>query len=393
MWENRCKIAVSGVGYSQATRTAERPLAAHALDAVKAAVADSGLKMSDIDGLATYPELPATGHAEVDGISIVSVNCMMAMLKLPNLTWHIQTGSVNIGGAVQQAVNALLAGACKYAVVWRAMHNPKGTYQNLPGTYAPGALQFTAPYGFGGPGQHMAVAYTRYLEKNNQSRDKMVTLAVTQRKHGLKNPHSYFKEPLTAEDYFNSRMVAHPFCLYDCDIPVQGAVAIVLTAADRARDLKPTPAYLAGYGQRLHFEVAGRIGSLAPYMEGGRSSAQLTWERSGFTPKDVDVAQIYDGFSASVMYGLESYGFCKEGEGLDFIQDGRIELDGELPLNTFGGSLSTGRIHGLWHIIEGVLQASGRAGARQVKDVNVSFVGASAPIVQGTTFIFVKEPY
>jgi acetyl-CoA acetyltransferase len=393
MWENRCKVAVSGVGFSKATRTAEIPLAAHALQAVKAAVEDSGLRLSEIDGLATYPELPATGHAEVDGISIVSVNCMMAMLKLPNLTWHMQTGSVNIGGAVQTATNALLAGMCKYAVVWRAMHNPKGTYQNLPGAYAQGALQFTGPYGFGGPGQGMAVAYTRYLEKNNQSRDKMVTLAVTQRKHGLKNPHSYFKEPLTPEDYFNSRMVAHPFCLYDCDIPVQGAVAIVLTTADRARDLRPRPAYLAGYGQRLHFEVAGRIGSLAPYMEGGQSSSRLTWERSGFSPKDVDVAQIYDGFSASVMYGLESYGFCKEGEGLDFIQDGRIELDGELPLNTFGGSLSTGRIHGLWHIIEGVLQASGRAGERQVKDVNVSFVGASAPIVQGTTFIFVKEPY
>ena len=148
MWENRCKIAVSGVGFSKATRTAETPLAAHALQAVKAAVADSGLTMSDIDGLATYPELPATGHTEVDGISIVSTNCMMAMLKLPNLTWHIQTGSVNIGGAVQQAVNALLAGVCKYAVVWRAMHNPKGTYQNLPGAYANGALQFTGPYGF-----------------------------------------------------------------------------------------------------------------------------------------------------------------------------------------------------------------------------------------------------
>jgi acetyl-CoA acetyltransferase len=393
MWDNRCKVALSGVGYSKATRLADRPLAAHALDAVKAAVADSGLRMEDIDGLTTYPELPATGHAEVDGISIVSVNCMMAMLKLPNLAWHIQTGSVNIGGAFQQAVNALLAGVCKYAVVWRAMHNPKGTYQNLPGQYAPGALQFTAPYGFGGPGQGMAVAYTRYLEKNNQKREKMVTLAVTQRKHGLKNPHSYFKAPLTPEEYFESRMVAYPFCLYDCDIPVQGAVAVVLTTAERARDLKPKPAYLAGYGERLKFEVAGRIGSLANYMEGGSSSAKLTWERSGFGPKDVDVAQIYDGFSASVLYGLESYGFCKEGEALDFIQDGRMELDGELPINTFGGSLSTGRIHGLWHIIEGALQASGRAGERQVKDVNVSFVGASAPIVTGTTFIFVKEPY
>ncbi len=393
MWANRCKVAVSGVGFSKATRTAETPLAAHALQAVKAAVEDSGLALSDIDGLATYPELPATGHTEVDGISIVSVNCMMAMLKLPKLTWHIQTGSVNIGGAVQQAVNALLAGVCTYAVVWRAMHNPRGTYQNLPGTYAHGPLQFTAPYGFGGPGQGMAVAYTRWLERNNQNREKMATLAVTQRRHGLKNPHSYFKAPLTREDYLDSRMIAYPFCLYDCDIPVQGAVAIVLTTADRARDLQPRPAYLAGYGQRLHFEVAGRIGSLSSYMEGGHSSAQLTWERSGFTPKDVDVAQIYDGFSASVIYGLESYGFCKEGEALDFIQDGRMELDGELPLNTFGGSLSTGRIHGLWHIIEGVLQASGRAGERQVKNVNVSFVGASAPIVQGTTFIFVKEPY
>ena len=99
MWDNRCKIAVSGVGFSKATRTAERPLAAHALDAVKDAVADSGLRMEDIDGLSTYPELPATGHAEVDGISVVSVNCMMAMLKLPNLSWHIQVGSVKIGRA------------------------------------------------------------------------------------------------------------------------------------------------------------------------------------------------------------------------------------------------------------------------------------------------------
>ena len=394
MWDNRCKIAVSGVGYSKVSRTAEIPLAAHALTAVKEAVADSGLQMSDIDGLATYPELPATGHAEVDGISVVSVNCMMAMLKLPALTWHIQVGTTNIGGAVQQAVNALLAGVCKYAVVWRAMHNPRGTYQNLPGAYAAGATQFTAPYGFGGPGQGMAVAYTRWLERNGQSRDKMATLAVTQRKHTQHNPHAYFYgTPLTREDYFASRMVAYPFCLFDCDIPVQGAVAIVLTTADRARDLKPTPAYMAGYGQRLHFEVAGRIGSLSSYMEGGSSSAKLTWERSGFSPKDVDVAQIYDGFSASVIYGLESYGFCKEGEALDFIQDGRIELDGELPLNTFGGSLGTGRIHGLWHIIEGALQASGRAGSRQVKDANVSFVGASAPIVTGTTFIFVGEPY
>src|SRR5919199_2134187 len=179
MWENRCKVAVSGVGFSKVSRTAETPLAVHALTAVKEAVADSGLKMTDIDGLATYPELPATGHAEIDGISIVSVNCMMAMLKLPDLTWHIQVGTVNIGGAVQQAVNALLAGVCNYAVVWRAMHNPRGTYQNLPGAYAAGAAQFTAPYGFGGPGQGMAVPSTRWPSRRNQKPGKMATPAGT----------------------------------------------------------------------------------------------------------------------------------------------------------------------------------------------------------------------
>src|ERR671928_1994490 len=142
MWDNRCKVALSGVGFSKVTRSAEIPLAAHALTAVKAAVEDSGLTLSDIDGLATYPELPATGHAEIDGISIVSVNCMMAMLKLPKLTWHIQTGSVNIGGAVQQAINALLAGMCKYAVVWRAGGNPRGASQKLPRGVGGGAGPF-----------------------------------------------------------------------------------------------------------------------------------------------------------------------------------------------------------------------------------------------------------
>src|SRR5207247_4078383 len=140
MWEHRCKVAVSGVGFSKVTRSAEIPLAAHALEAVKGAVADSGLAMSDIDGLATYPELPATGHAMVDGITIVSVNCMMAMLKLPNLAWHVQVETVNIGGAVQQAANALLAGVCQYAVVGRALHHPDGPSHDLPGRPAAGGI-------------------------------------------------------------------------------------------------------------------------------------------------------------------------------------------------------------------------------------------------------------
>ena len=154
MWDNRCKIAVSGVGYSKATRTAERPLAAHALEAVKAAVADSGLKLADIDGLATYPELPATGHAEVDGISIVSVNCMMAMLKLPEphlahpgrLGEHRRRGAAGGERAARGRVQ-----------VRRRLARDAQPERHVPeparrSTRA-GAPQFTGPYGFGGPGQ------------------------------------------------------------------------------------------------------------------------------------------------------------------------------------------------------------------------------------------------
>src|SRR5258708_17198775 len=119
----------------------------------------------------------------------------------------------------------------------------------------------------------------------------MATLGVTQGKHAQNNPHAFFYgTELSREDYFASRMVAYPFCLFDCDIPAHGAVAIVLTTADRARDLQPKPAYIAGYGQRLHFEVAGRIGSLSSYKAGGGCSAKLTRGRSGFGPNAVDVA-------------------------------------------------------------------------------------------------------
>ena len=395
MWDNRCKVAVSGVGYSKVTRSADIPLAAHALEAVKGAVADSGLQMADIDGLATYPELPATGHAEVDGISVVSVNCMMAMLKLPALTWHIQVGTTNIGGAVQQAANALLAGVCKYAVVWRAMHNPRGTYQNLPGALrvrrgaVHRAVRVRRPRTRHG-GRLYALAGTAWTEPREDG-DARGDAAKAHAAQSARVVLRHAAVPRGLLRIAHGRLsvlpvrLRHPGARRGRHRADHGGPGARSEASDRRIS--------AGYGQRLHFEVAGRIGSLSSYMEGGSSSAKLTWERSGFSPKDVDVAQIYDGFSASVIYGLELYGFCKEGEALDFIQDGRIELDGELPLNTFGGSLGTGRIHGLWHIIEGALQASGRAGSRQVKDANVSFVGASAPIVTGTTFIFVREPY
>ena len=207
---------------------------------------------------------------------------MMAMLKLPNLTWHIQAGTVNIGGAVQQAANALLAGVCKYAVVWRAMHNP-ARHVSEPARRPCARARRSSPRRTGSAVRDRAwrSPIRAGSRRHNQQREKMATLAVTQRKHGLQeSARVLLRMPLTREDYFDSRMVAYPFCLYDCDIPVQGAVAIVLTTADRARDLKPRPAYLAGYGQRLHFEVAGRIGSLEQ-LHGRRPQLRASSPGSG----------------------------------------------------------------------------------------------------------------
>jgi acetyl-CoA acetyltransferase len=241
----------------------------------------------------------------------------------------------------------------------------------------------------------MAVAYTRWLERNNQSREKMATLAVTQRKHTQHNPHAYFYgTELTREDYFASRMVAYPFCLFDCDIPVQGAVAIVLTTAERARDLKPKPAYLAGYGQRLHFEVAGRIGSLSSYMEGGSSSAKLTWERSGFSPKDVDVAQIYDGFSASVIYGLESLRVL-QGRARRSISSRTAASNWTANCRSTPSAAASAPAASTACGTSSKARCRPRAAPARARSRTPTcrFVGASAPIVTGTTFIFVSEPY
>jgi hypothetical protein len=216
MWENRCKVAVSGVGFSKVSRTADIPLAAHALTAVKEAVADSGLAMSDIDVLATYPELPATGHAEIDGISIVG-HCMMAMLKLPNDLAHPgrhhQHGGA--GGRRKPFRRGKTTQSCGRRCTTRAA--PTRICRSM----AAGATQFTAPYGFGGRGR-MAVAYpagssatTRTREDGDPRRDAAQT-------HPAQPARLFPRHRADARRTTSPRAWWPPFCLFDCDIPVQG---------------------------------------------------------------------------------------------------------------------------------------------------------------------------
>ena len=394
MWESKGKVAVAGVGFSKIARNSDQSLGSLAIEACLAAVEDAGLQTTDIDGLATYPNAPFRGAGNLDGQDVVTATYLIRHLEpTPSIKWYAMTEQGGIPTAVIEATNALIAGACEYALVWRAMHQPKGTYGAVRDTAARGESQFTVPYGMGAGFQSHALTLRRYMERYGATREHLATLVVSQRANANKNEKAFFyNTPMTVEDYMTTRMIANPLCLFDCDIPVEAAGAIVLTTADRAKDLKNPPAYIAGYGQNTIHRPTMIFYVLEDYLENGASLVSKIWERSGLGPKDVDVAELYDGFSPSAMYWIEAAGFCGRGEAFEFMQDGRIELGGELPVNTHGGSLSEGRMHGIGHVVEAVLQVTGRADARQVKDAHVALITEGSPMQKGSGLLFTSEP-
>jgi acetyl-CoA acetyltransferase len=231
------------------------------------------------------------------------------------------------------------------------------------------------------------------MHRYGATRDALAALALNSRRNANLNPRAFFyKDAMSRDDYFGARWIAEPLCLYDCDVPVDGCVAIILTSAERARDLKNPPAFIAGYGQNtaprrtlLHY-------ALDDYMECGGSLVRKLWSSAGVGPRDIDAAQLYDGFNPSTLYWLEAAGFCAAGEGGSFVQNGRIALDGELPVNTFGGSLSEGRMHGMGHIAEAVRQVTGRAEQRQIESAEVACAIDGSPMLRGSGIVVTKNP-
>jgi acetyl-CoA acetyltransferase len=295
-----------------------------------------------------------------------------------------------VASAVIEAVNALLAGVCRHVLVWRAMRRPPGTYGAWTETHVGGEAQFTAPYGLTGIVATHALAFRRYLHRYSAPRESLAEVAVTSRANAHLNPHAVFRDrPLTREDYRDARVIADPLCLYDCDVPVQGCAALVLTTTERARDLVDRPARIAAYAQQTarRAPVLESLYTLDDHVALGRSTTDVLWSRAGLGPGDVDVAQLYDGFAPSVWYWLEAAGFCGEGEAHHFVLDGRIARDGALPVNTFGGSLSEGRLHGMGHLIEAARQVTGRAGPRQVADAHTAVALDGSPLLRNAGLV------
>ncbi len=388
------KVAVVGIGYSKIARNVDQTLAALTVDACTAAVEDAGLRLSDVDGLAVFPSAPYLGAGNRDGVDVATANLLINHLALARvIRWYVQIDLGMVLSAVAHAVNALAAGACSCVLVWRALHQPTARYAAWTSREATGDSQFTAPYGCASILQWHGMAYRRYMTEYGATRNEMATLAVNSRRNADLNDHAFFQgKPMGEDDYMSARMVADPLCLFDCDVPVQGCAALVLTTAERARDLRHPPAYVAGYAQNTSARPELVSYALDDYMACAAPTGTRLWKTTGFSPADVDVAQLYDGFSPSVYYWLEALGFCGRGEAHQFIQGGRIELGGDLPVNTFGGSLSEGRLHGMGHLAEAVRQVTGRAGRRQVADAHVAVVTDGSPMMRGGAMVFSDQP-
>ena len=397
MQDIRGKVAVVGVGYSKISRDPHQSLGLDTVEACAAAVADAGLLTADIDGVSTAALQPFSNAGVQDGRDFVTPAYLVPELGLTDVSWTNDDPG-KIGSSFLAAIDAVAAGECKYALVWRALSFPRGErYSGVDPGKAAGSLQFFVPYGYtdAGPPAYSHI-YRRYMERYGATREHMASFVVNNRTNALINERGYWRnyrpEPLSREEYLNGRMIADPFCIHDCDLPVQGCAAYVLTSSERANAGPHNPAYIVscGDGGDPASLYVGQ-GPLEAFQEFVSRVGKSLWESSGLGPRDVATANLYDGFSFVVYLYLEGLGFCKEGEGPEFVQGGRVSLKGELPLNTSGGNLGEGRLHGAAHITEAVLQAMGRAGPRQVKDAAITLAAVGIRS-WGQAVLFSRDP-
>jgi acetyl-CoA acetyltransferase len=222
------------------------------------------------------------------------------------------------------------------------------------------------PFGAASAANWIAMFAQRHFHEYGTTREQMAQIALNARKNAALNPNAIYRDPMSMEDYFDARMITSPFCLYDCDAPCDGGTAFIISRLDAAHDLRRKPIRIEAVGTALHGRPSwDQFDDLTTMAL--RDAGPMMWSRTDLRPSDVDIAELYDGFSFITMAWLEALGFCGKGESGSFIEGGqRIALDGELPLNTNGGQLSAGRLHGYGFFHEACVQLWGEGGDRQV---------------------------
>ncbi|MGW0177552.1 thiolase C-terminal domain-containing protein [Rhodococcus sp. NPDC003322] len=394
MWNFRDKVAIAGIGYTELVRRNPRSLADLTVEATDLALADAGLGRSDIDGLATTPTMPVYGgeKGNQDGVDVVTPGFLAQALGIRDaITWLGNTTPMVTHAAID-AINALVAGACTHVVLYRALHMPVGRYSNYTATHAAGKDQFFAPYGFSMPAGWAATVARRYLDLSGATRESLANFIVDNRENAHRNPNAFFRgKTLTKDEYLASRMIADPITMLDCDLPVDGAVAIVLTRTERARELRNPPALITGYAASNHVGATGVPMALEDILDGSARTGERLWAAAGIDRTEIDVAQLYDGFSIFTYTWLEGLGFVNRGEAAGFIDDGHARLGGSLPINTGGGCLAEGRLHGMTQLTEAAYQVTDRAGDRQVPGASRSVVTVSNGLAGSTAFVVSRD--
>ncbi|HEX6165839.1 MAG TPA: thiolase family protein [Acidimicrobiales bacterium] len=373
------RAVISGIGQSAVGRRLGRTGLDLTIDAALEAIADAGLTTTDIDGLATYP---GAGGGAGPGFSGPGTPEVQDALRL-EVNWH--TGGIEGAAQLAAVVNAVLAvsaGLARHVLVYRTV--TESTEQGSGGRPGigigggagggggggvprmSGVMQWSIPFRAYSAANWLAMNAHRHFHEYGTTPEQMAMIAVNGRRNAGLNPKAVYRDPMTLDDYFASRMVTSPFRLYDCDAPVDGSTAVVVSAADHATAVDHPVARVEAVGTALRGRPSWDQFDDMTTMAARDAGAQL-WTRTDLKPADVDVAELYDGFSFLAMVWLEALGFCGKGESGPFVEGGhRIALDGELPLNTHGGQLSAGRLHGFGFIHEACLQLRGEAGDRQV---------------------------
>ncbi len=384
----RDKTAIVGIGHTEYSRDSGRSELTLACEAIGAAIADAGLTPADIDGITKYT------MDNNDPIDIAR------NLGIPELRF---AGEVNYGGGggpvgtILMAAMAVATGQAKAVVAFRAMNerSGRGTPRFGQASAAEGASglhSYQAPYGLFSPAQMVALAARRHMHLYGTESRHFGEIAVTCRHHANLNPNAMmYGRPMTIDDHQHSRMIASPLHLLDCCLETDGGAALVITTADRARDLKHPPTYISGIGFGAgHWNHRSIVKDMDSVHSESTVIAKHVFRDAGITHQDIDVLFIYDHFTPLVLMAIEDYGFCKRGEGKDFVSNGRLRWpDGELPMNTSGGNLSEGYMHGMQNTIEAVRQLRGVARC-QVKNARHAFVSAgnavptSAMILRGS---------
>jgi acetyl-CoA acetyltransferase len=373
--DRACLVGVAETRYCRGTDKSPLELG---LEAATAAIEDAGIKPEAIDGLV----LP------LGSISGGTAGDYIANLGLPDLrfTASLQEmgGACNVA-SVEAATTALATGAANYVLIplarlaysgpmrgarWKRTTDPSSGIQS-----ATAVRDYYAPYGVSAPPQFYALMAQRHMAVHGTTHEQLGAVSIAMRKHAQLHPNALMRGiPMTMADYLKSRWVNYPYHLLDCCLETDGAVALVMTTAERARDLKHDPVYVMGLASGHPYppmDIPNRPDILKIGLD---FAAPRAWASAGVKPSDADFAEIYDCFTGQVILQIEAAGFCKKGEGGPFVQEGRIELGGKLPINTHGGLLSQSHMVGLNHLVEATVQLRHEAGERQVKDAEIGAV-------------------